>query len=107
MAMNKELLHDLSALSILIEENPCGMKNGLIKSLADVVRGIIIQRCTEGASREQVARYLKRDVRTIARWQNMYDDFPERKHCGHKEVSYNWLDVVKWKKNHSELFEES
>lgn len=43
MAMNKELLHDLSALSILIEENPCGMKNGLIKSLADVVRGIIIR----------------------------------------------------------------
>lgn len=100
----EELVEELLVLNTIVQENPCGMNLGLMSALKEVVKSFIGKACIEGASREQVARYLGRDVRTITRWKDQYEDFPKSKHQGHKEISYDWIDVVRWKRKHVELF---
>ena len=102
--IQEELAEELMIMQSLIEENPCKMKHSLLTALKDVVHSFIGKNCIEGASREQVARYFGRDVRTLTRWKNTYADFPVARHNGHKEVSYDWIDIVRWKLSHKELW---
>ena len=80
------------------------MHDGLIGAIKEVFHGFVGKYCIESASKDQVATYLHRDVRTITRWSHEYSDFPHPRHEGHHEVSYNWMEVIRWKLNHQELF---
>lgn len=73
----QRLLEEWMVMGTIVDENPCGMKNGLFAALREVVHSFIGKACIEGASREQVARYLQHDVRTITRWKEQYPDFPK------------------------------
>ena len=100
----QELLTELMVVENMIRENPCRMNMGLIGALKEVMRSFVGKYCIESASKDQVASYLQRDVRTITRWQKDYHDFPQPRHEGHREVSYNWHDVVLWKMKHKEIY---
>lgn len=102
---SEELLRELLVVEHIVRENPCKMNTGVIKSLTNVIHNFIGEQCMENASRTDVARYYGRDVRTITRWKEQYPDFPVAHHHGHREISYNWFDVVKWKIKHKELWE--
>lgn len=87
----------------MVRENPCGMKSIVLKSITEVLHSFVGRYCIESASKDQVAKYFNRDVRTITRWQQQYPDFPKPRHEGHHEVSYNWEEVVMWKIKHKEM----
>ena len=101
----EELLVELAVVETMIKENPCGLRGSIFEALKDVVKTFIGTHCVQGATREQVAKYFGRDVRTISHWKEKYDDFPKPKKDFAQNKTYNWLDVVKWKINHKELFE--
>ena len=61
--------------------------------------------CIEGATREQVAKYLERDVRTLSHWREKYHDFPEPKKDFAQNKTYNWLDVIEWKIRHKDIYQ--
>lgn len=104
-SVQKELIEELLVIETMLKENPCGMEKGLIKALKEVAHSFIGKQCLEGASREQVAKYLQRDVRTLSRWKQEYDDFPTPiLSPGKKEVTYNWMDIVHWKLAHKEIY---
>lgn len=103
----EDLLMELMAIEVMVKENPCKVKCGVLASLKDVIHSFIGQHCMAGATREQVAKYLERDVRTISFWKEKYDDFPEPKKDFAKNKTYNWLDIVKWKMKHRELYENN
>lgn len=102
----EELLAELAVIDIMVKENPCGLKEGLFSSLREVLKSFIGNHCLQGATREQVAKYFGRDVRTISHWKEKYDDFPESKKNFAQNKTYNWMDIIKWKINHKELFED-
>lgn len=62
----EDLLMELMAIEVMVKENPCKVKCGVLASLKDVIHSFIGQHCMAGATREQVAKYLERDVRTIS-----------------------------------------
>lgn len=104
-ANQEELLKELIIVETMVKENPCRMKQGLLSSLTEVVRSFIGKHCIEGATREQVAKYFQRDVRTISHWKDRYDDFPKVKKDFSQNKTYNWIDIVEWKLKHKELYE--
>ena len=101
----QDLLAELMAIEVMVKENPCKIKCGVLSSLREVIHAFIGNHCMAGATREQVAKYFERDVRTISHWKEKYDDFPKPKKDFAQNKTYNWIDVVKWKINHKELFE--
>lgn len=101
----QDLLAELMAIEVMVKENPCKVKCDVLSSLREVIHTFIGNHCMAGATREQVAKYFERDVRTISHWKEKYDDFPQPKKDFAQNKTYNWLDVVKWKINHKELFE--
>lgn len=107
MENNKqELLEELLTIETLVRENPCRMRDGLIGAIKEVFHSFVGKYCIESASKDQVAIYFNRNVRTITRWMQTYPDFPKPRHEGHHEVSYNWVEVVQWKLKHHDLFNE-
>lgn len=102
----KSLTEELAVVSMLVNENPCGMPKHVLQALRIGVKTLLGSHIGSGASREQVARYFHKDVRTISRWKTEYDDFPESRHDGHKEIEYDWIEIVRWKMKHSELWKE-
>lgn len=102
----EDLLAELMAIEVMVKENPCKVKCGVLSSLREVIHTFIGNHCMAGATREQVAKYFERDVRTISHWREKFDDFPKPKKDFAQNKTYNWLDVVKWKINHKELFEK-
>lgn len=101
----EELLREILVVETMVKENPCGMKQRIISSLTEVVRSFIGQHCIEGATREQVAKYLGRDVRSLAHYKAKYDDFPKTiKNFAHNKT-YNWMDIIDWKLKHKDIFE--
>ena len=100
----EDLLIEIAVVEKLVKENPCRMKAGIFHALRDVVHSFIGKHCIEGATREQVAKYLERDVRTISYWREKYHDFPEPKKDFAHNKTYNWLDVIEWKIRHKELY---
>ena len=100
MESKEQLLEDLQVAELMIEQNPCRMPDGVLSALSGTIKGLLGTHFMKGASKEQVAVYLGRDVRTITRWQQQYPDFPKPRHEGHQEVSYNWLEIVRWKVKH-------
>lgn len=102
----QELLVEVMTIETLVKENPCHMKDGLIGALKEVMHSFIGKYCIEHASKEQVALYLGKDIRTISNWQRKYPDFPIGKKTGYIEKSYNWMDIVRWKLKHKELFSD-
>lgn len=103
-ANRQELLEEIMSVEALIKENPCGMSDGLIGALKEVLHSFIGNHCIEGASKEQVALYFNKDIRTITNWQKRFDDFPKGKKIGYMEKSFNWMDIIHWKLRHRELF---
>lgn len=101
----EDLLAELIAIEVMVKENPCRVKCGVLSSLREVIHSFIGTHCMAGATREQVAKYFGRDVRTLSHWKEKYDDFPEPKKDFAMNKTYNWLDIVKWKLKHKELFE--
>lgn len=105
-ANNKEdLLIELAVIETMVKENPCGLKEGLLRSLKDVIRSFIGAHCVQGATREQVAKYFGRDVRTLSHWREKYPDFPAPKKDFANNKTYNWMDIIEWKLRHKEIFE--
>lgn len=102
----QDLLAELMAIEVMVKENPCKVKCGVLASLKEVIHSFIGNHCMAGATREQVAKYFERDVRTISHWREKYDDFPQPKKDFAQNKTYNWIDVVKWKLKHKELFED-
>ena len=102
----EELLMELAVIETMIKENPCGLKDGLLRSLKEVFRTFIGNHCVEGATREQVAKYFGRDVRTISHWKEKYPDFPEPKKNFANNKTYNWMDIIDFKLRHKELTEK-
>lgn len=103
---NKEdLLIELAVIETMVRENPCGLRDGLLRSLKDVIRTFIGNHCVQGATREQVAKYFQRDVRTLSHWKDKYDDFPECKKDFAHNKTYNWMDIIEWKLKHKEIWE--
>lgn len=100
MESKEQLLEDLQVAELMVAQNPCRMPDGVLSALSGTIKGLLGAHFMKGASKEQVAVYLGRDVRTITRWQQQYPDFPRARHEGHQEVSYNWLEVVRWKVKH-------
>lgn len=100
MESKEQLLEDLQVAELMVAQNPCRMPDGVLSALSGTIKGLLGTHFMKGASKEQVAVYLGRDVRTITRWQQQYPDFPRPRHEGHQEVSYNWLEVVRWKVKH-------
>lgn len=101
----EELLMELAVVNTMITENPCGLKESLFNSLKDVIKSIICAHCIKGATREQVAKYFQRDVRTLSHWKDKYDDFPECKKDFAHNKTYNWMDIIEWKLKHKEIWE--
>ena len=101
----EELLVELAVIETMVRENPCGLKAGLLHSLKEVVRSFIGNHCVQGATREQVAKYFSRDVRTISHWREKFDDFPTPKKDFANNKTYNWMDIIEWKLRHKELFD--
>lgn len=103
---NKEdLLIELEVIKTMVSENPCGLKEGLFRSLKEVFRSFVGNHCVQGATREQVAKYFNRDVRTLSHWREKYPDFPAPKKDFSMNKTYNWMDIIEWKLRHRELFE--
>ena len=101
----QDLLMELMAIEVMVKENPCKVKCGVLASLKEVIHTFIGNHCMSGATREQVAKYFGRDVRTISHWREKYPDFPEVKKDFSQNKTYNWLDIVKWRLKHQELFD--
>lgn len=101
-----ELLREMLVIETMVKENPCRMKKGLISSLTDVVRSFIGQHCIEGATREQVAKYLGRDVRSLSHYKAKYKDFPDTITNFAHNKTYNWIDIIGWKLKHKDIFEK-
>lgn len=99
-----QLLEDIQVAELMVKENPCRMPDGVLTAMSWAIKGMLGTHFMKGASKEQVAVYLKRDVRTITRWQSQYKDFPMPRHEGHQEVSYNWLEVIRWKLKHKDIY---
>ena len=103
---NKEdLLRELAVINTMITENPCGLKDSLFSSLKDVIKSIIGTHCIKGATREQVAKYFGRDVRTLSHWKEKFPDFPSPKKDFSANKTYNWMDIIEWKLKHKEIWE--
>lgn len=102
----EELLAELAVVETMIKENPCGLRVNIFEALKDVVKTFIGTHCVQGATREQVAKYFGRDVRTISHWKEKYDDFPEPQKNFAQNKTYNWMDIIKWKIDHKGLFED-
>lgn len=104
---NKEdLLIELAVINTMITENPCGLKESLFSSLKDVIKSIIGTHCIKGATREQVAKYFGRDVRTLSHWREKFPDFPTPKKDFASNKTYNWMEVIEFKLKHPELFQK-
>lgn len=104
MESKERLLEDLYVAELMVQQNPCRMPDVVFLALSKTIKGLLGVHFMKGASRDQVAIYLERDVRTLSRWQKTFKDFPQPRHEGHQEVSYNWMDVVRWKLNHTEIY---
>lgn len=104
MESKERLLEELHVAELMVMENPCRMPDSVLGALRVAIKGVMGVHFMKGASRDQVASYLERDVRTLGRWAHQFPDFPKARHEGHLEVSYNWMDVVRWKMRHSELY---
>ena len=89
-----ELINDLADLQTLVRENPCKLSHTLLAALHEVLCNFIGRHCIGTASKDQVAIFFNRDVRTISRWQERYPDFPQPRHNGHREVGYDWMEIL-------------
>lgn len=104
MESKEKLLEDLHVAELMVMQNPCRMPDRVLMGMHAAMRGLMGVHWMKGASRDQVASFLERDVRTLARWAHQFPDFPKPRHEGHLEVSYNWMDVVRWKMKHTEIY---
>lgn len=100
-----QLLEDMQVAELMVRENPCRMPDSVLMALSWTIKGILGAHFMKGASRDQVAIYLERDVRTLTRWMEKYPDFPRPRHDGHQEVNFCWLDVVRWKLRHRDIYQ--
>lgn len=105
MESKDKLLEELQVAELMIAQNPCRMPDSVMGALRVAIKGILGTHFMKGGSRDQVAIYLERDVRTLTRWQKEFPDFPPPRHEGHQEVSYNWMDVVRWKLRHMDIYQ--
>lgn len=99
-----ELIEAIAVCDVLAHENPCRMKDFSLGLLAKAVKTMVGKEYTKGMNQRAVGKYFGVDARTIQRWARKYPDFPVGRHDGDKEVSYDPLDVVAFKRRHKELF---
>lgn len=107
MESKDKLLEELQVAELMIAQNPCRMPDSVMGALRVAIKGILGTHFMKGASRDQVASYLKRDTRTLTRWSHQFSDFPKPRHDGHQEVSYNWMDVVRWRMKHADIYQRA
>lgn len=91
----KELLETLELMCTAVKNNPCQKDSTFFGYLAKTIKGFIISHFD--MSLTQVARYFRTSVRTIERWQDLRG-FPRGQRNGHKELSFNIEDILKWEK---------
>lgn len=102
----EDLLSELAVIETMVRENLCGLKSSMFNSIKDIFHSVVGNYCLRGATREQVAKYLNRDVRTLSHWKEKYADFPSPKKDFAQNKTYNWMEIISWKLNHRELFDK-
>ena len=107
MESKEKLLEELQLAELMVQQNPCRMPDSVLSSLRVAIKGILGTHFMKGGSRDQVASYLERDVRTLTRWQKEFPDFPQPRHEGHHDVTYNWIEIVRWKRKHSDIYQRA
>lgn len=104
MEGREELREALMVCEILAEENPCRMKDFSLAAIAKALKTLLSKEYTHGMNQRALGKYYGVDARTIQRWSHKYPDFPKGRHDGDKEVTYEPMECVAWKKAHGELF---
>lgn len=107
MEGKERLLEEIHLAELMVMENPCRMPDKVLAAIYWAIKGLLGDHFMKGASRDQVASYLKRDTRTLTRWSHQFGDFPKPRHDGHQEVSYNWMDVVRWRMKHADIYQRA
>lgn len=103
MRGQEELIETLAVCDILAHENPCHMRDLALGMLAEGLRALMCREYAGGLNQKALSRYYNVDTRTIQRWAHRYKDFPVGRHDGNKEVRYDTMEAVMWKRKHPEL----
>jgi hypothetical protein len=103
MRGQEELIETLAVCDILAHENPCHMRDLALGMLAEGLRALMCREYAGGMNQKALSRYYHVDTRTIQRWAHRYKDFPVGRHDGNKEVRYDTMEAVMWKRKHPEL----
>lgn len=104
MSGKDELIEALEYMSSMADANICRMSDGTMRNLAHGIKALVSSEYTTRYSKEDVARYLGKSARTVERYNATYPDFPQPKHHGTKEVSYDCDEIIRWKNKHKYLF---
>jgi transposase len=104
MEGKEELKETLLLCVMLAEENPCSMKDISLSAIAKALRLMVGKEYTRGMNQRALGKYYKVDARTLQRWAHKYPDFPKGTHGGDKEVRYEPMEVMAFKKSHPELW---
>lgn len=97
------LMDTLDVCRVIAEENPCRMGDGMLGMLAEGLRALLCRDYAGGMNQRALGKYYGVDARTIQRWAHKYEDFPRGRHDGNKEVRYDTMEVILWKRRHTEL----
>lgn len=103
MRGQEELIETLAVCDILAHENPCHMRDLALGMLAEGLRALMCREYAGGMNQKALSKYYNVDTRTIQRWAHRYKDFPVGRHDGNKEVRYDTMEAVMWKRKHPEL----
>ena len=101
--MNR-LSHITSRLHRIATENPCGWSERTLDTIASGLELLLGERTKNGVTLMELSEYYKVTIRTIERWRQKYDDFPQPIDPYAKTLSFPVDKVVDWKQSHSELF---
>lgn len=94
----EELREEVKLVELMIEENPCKMPDGIFSVLAKGLKALVKEHTEGRMSRSDVASHFHVSERTIQRWEEERD-FPKPHRHGHKELSYNADEIIRWKMN--------
>lgn len=103
----EELIEAIAVCDILAHENPCRMRDFSLGMIAKALKALVGKEYTRGMNQRALGKYYRVDARTIQRWAHKYPDFPKGRHDGDKEVSYDPLEVVAFKRAHPELLSDT